>query len=283
MRTGTDFIVNLALTGVIPTKGMTPNVPLTVDEVVQQVGEAIELGVQMVHLHARDDQGVQTSEPERYGRMVEAIRKLPGGRDLVVCVTTSGRLDNSFASRSRVLDLDGDAKPDMGSLTLSSLNFAQSASINEPKVIRELAGHMKARGIKPELEVFDLGMANFIPILAKEGLIEPPFYVNVLLGNLFGAQADPVQLGALLAMMPAGSIVGVAGLGRFQIGANGLGILLADGVRIGLEDNIWFDHGRTELATNAGLVKRVIAQAALFERPLVERKVLRQRLGLSRA
>ncbi len=280
MRTGTPFIVNLALTGVIPTRAMSPHVPLTVNEVVDQVGIALEQGVQMVHLHARDAEGLQTADPEPYGRMVEAIRKLPGGRELICCVTTSGRLDNSFGARSRVLDLDGDAKPDMASLTLSSLNFVQSASVNEPTVIRQLAGRMKERGIKPELEVFDLGMANFLHVLRKEGLVDDPGYVNLLLGNVAGAQPDPIHFGALMAAMPAGYAIGISGLGKFQLGSNGLGLLLADGVRIGLEDNIWFDQARTQPASNRSLVDRVIAQAALFERPLLPRAELRARLGL---
>lgn len=239
LRTGTPFIVNLACTGVVPTRSMSPYVPLTHAEIVEDVARCLEAGVQMVHLHARDRDGRQTSEPECYGRLIESIRALPGGQEAVLCVTTSGRADSSFAARSRVLGLDGDMRPDMASLTLSSLNFAQSASVNEPDVIRALAERMSARHIRPELEIFDPGMANFAGVLLREGLIHMPLYVNVLLGNVFGSQAQMLQLCAILAALPAGCIVSVAGLGRFQLAANGLGILAADGVRVGLEDNLW--------------------------------------------
>lgn len=281
MQAGKSFVINLACTGVIPTRAMSPHVPLTHEEIVADVARCTALGVQMVHLHARDAEGVQTGDPEPYGRLVEAIRALPGGRELVVCVTTSGRLDHGFEARSRVLDLAGDAKPDMASLTLSSLNFVQSASVNAPDTIRQLARRMQARGIKPELEVFDIGMANFARVLLREGLVEAPLYVNVLLGNIAGAQADLLQLAAILAALPPDCIVSIAGLGRFQLGANGLGLLMTDGVRVGLEDNLWFDQQRTVPASNERLVKRVIEQAALFERRLMSCGELRQRLGMS--
>ncbi len=280
MRIGDPLIVNLACTGVIPTRAMSPHVPLALGEVVDDVARCIALGVQMVHLHARDADGVQTADPEPYGRMIEAIRKLPGGRDLIVGVTTSGRKDASFESRSRVLDLDGDAKPDMGSLTLSSLNFIQSASINQPQTIRQLAQRMQERGIMPELEVFDAGMANFAGVLRHEGLVGDSPYVNVLLGNIASAQADLLQFAAILSALPPGCTVSVAGIGRQQLGANGLGILAADGVRVGLEDNLWQDRARTVHATNVSLVRRVMEQAASFERPLLPARALRERLGM---
>lgn len=281
MQIGKPFFINLACTGVIPTKAMNPNTPLSHDEIVADVAQALTLGVQMVHVHARDHDGIHTADPRLYGRLVESIRDLPEGRELIVCVTTSGRQDASFVSRSGVLDLDGDARPDMASLTLSSMNFAQSASINQPDTIRRLAEHMRMRGIKPELEVFDAGMANFAGVLLKEGLLEAPLYVNVLLGNMAGAQADLLQLAAILAALPEGCIVGVAGLGRFQLAANSLGLLVADGVRVGLEDNLWFDQQRTIAADNGALIQRVIAQATLLERPLISRAALRHKLGIA--
>jgi len=281
MRVGEQLIINLACTGVIPTRAMNPHVPISHQEIVDDVARCIELGVQVVHLHARDEDGVQTGDPEPYGRLVEAIRALPGGRELVIGVTTSGRKDSGFEARARVLDLDGDARPDMASLTLSSLNFVQSASVNQPDTIRQLARRMKERGIKPELEVFDAGMANFARVLVQEGLLEGPLYVNVLLGNIAGAQPDLIQLAAILAALPPGCTVAIAGIGRFQLGSNGLGLLVADGVRVGLEDNLWFDRQRTVPASNASLVQRVIEQAALFERSLMSRADVRKQLGMA--
>ena len=92
---------------------------------------------------------------------------------------------------------------------------------------------------RPELEVFDLGMANLARVLLKEGLVTAPLYVNVLLGNVAGVQADLQQLAAILAALPPDCGVSVAGIGRSQLAANGLGLLAPDGVRVGLEDNLW--------------------------------------------
>ncbi|MEH6549062.1 MAG: 3-keto-5-aminohexanoate cleavage protein [Pseudomonadales bacterium] len=263
------LLINLAPVGIVPNKTLTPHVPVTHNETVETVASCLERGVQMVHLHCRDKDEVSSSDPELFGRVIESIRALPGGRELIVCVTTSGRLDPGFEARSRVLDLTGDMKPDMASLTLSSLNFMKNASVNEPDVIRKLAGRMLERGIKPELEIFDLGMANFANVLVKEGLIKPPFYSNLLLGNISGAQTSMQHAGCLLSSVPEDWVVSVGGIGHSQITANMLGIMYADGVRVGLEDSIYFDRARKRLATNLDLVNRVIDLAESFERPLV--------------
>lgn len=280
MLVGQPLIINLACTGVIPTRSMSSFVPLTHDEIVADVARCLALGVQMVHLHARDADGVHTGDPEPYGRLIEAIRALPQGRAAVLCVTTSGRNDPSFEGRARVLDLDGIAKPDMASLTLSSLNFVGGASVNAPDTIRRLAQKMLACGIRPELEVFDVGMANFARVLLKEGLLKAPLYVNVLLGNIAGAQPDLIQLAAILAALPPDCIVSIAGIGQHQLASNALGLLVADGVRVGLEDNLWLDQGRTQLASNVALVERVQAHANLLGRILMTPSALRERLSL---
>jgi uncharacterized protein (DUF849 family) len=257
-------------------------VPISHNEIVEDVAHCLELGVQMFHLHARDEHGVQSGDPERYGRLIQAIRKLPGGREAVLCATTSGRKDPDFDSRSRVLDLDGDMRPDMGSLTLSSLNFVTGASLNEPGVIEALAGRMQEKGIKPEIEIFDLGMANYLKVLINKELVKPPYYINMLLGNVAGAQVSPGELGALASVLPADSHVGLAGIGRSQLSANMAALLFVDGMRTGLEDNLWMDYGRKVPASNSDLVKRVLQLAEILERPLLGRVALREKLGLSR-
>ncbi len=282
MRTDPYFI-NLACTGMLPNRSMSPHVPLNHQEIVDEAGRALELGVQMIHLHARDADGRPTSDPEPFGRMIESIRQLQGGGEVILCVTTSGRNDPAFERRSRVLELGGTMKPDMATLTLSSLNFPQQASINSPETIRALARRMQERNILPELEVFDLGMANFLTVLQREKLVPSQGYVNILLGNIAGAQATPLGFGAITAVLPASLLVGVAGIGRDQLPANVLGLLWADGVRVGIEDNLWQDAARTIPASNGSLIRRLLAMADTFERPLMARLALRQRLGLVRA
>lgn len=274
------LIINLAPTGCISTKLQSPHIPLTHSEIVENVAESMDIGVQMVHLHTRGKDGEHCPEPEPYGRVIESLRKLPGGRELVICITTSGRHEPAFESRARVLDLDGDMKPDMASLTLSSLNFMHSASVNQPETIRRLAARMLERGIKPELEIFDLGMVNMADVLVKEGLIQGPVYANVLLGNIASAQASLMHVSSILGSMPDNWIISLAGIGRSQLTANILGVLYADGIRLGLEDNIWLDDSRKILATNSELVKRIVRIAKESGRDLMNKVDVRKLLAL---
>ncbi|MTI64680.1 MAG: 3-keto-5-aminohexanoate cleavage protein [Methylophaga sp.] len=272
------LIINLAPTGGVAGKAQTPYIPITHNEIVEDVAECLELGIHMVHLHVRDEEGRHSADPERYGRLIESVRKLPGGRDLIICVSTSGRYDPSYQSRSRVLDLDGDMKPDMASLTLSSLNFMSSASINEPETIKSLAAKMLEKGIKPELEIFDLGMLNIAHVLLEEGLIVSPIYTNILLGNIAGSQASLSGISAMLLSIPDDWVVSLAGLGRSQLTANIMGITYAEGVRVGLEDNLWLDKDNHVLAKNADLVKRVQRIALECQRSIETKTLVRKRL-----
>ena len=260
------LIINLAPTGMVPTKEATPHVPITPEEIVQDVARCNLLGISMVHLHARDEQGYPTYRKEVYARIIEGIRIV--NPELIVVVSTSGRNIPEFEKRSDVLDLDGDCHPDMASLTLSSLNFPKQASVNSPAIIESLVEKMLERGIRPEFEIFDLGMANYAQYLIEKKTIKPPYYFNILLGNVATAQAKFLHLGTIMSELPAGSICSIGGIGNSQLTANSLGIIAANGVRTGLEDNIWLDNGRTVLSTNYGLVERVRRIAKEFGRPV---------------
>jgi len=259
------FIMNFAPTGLIPTREMSPHVPILPGEIIQDVLDAAELGVNMVHLHARDPEtGLPTYRKEIYAEIIRGIRDKR--QDLVLCVSTSGRLFNAFQERSDCLNLDGDLRPDFASLTLSSLNFNKEASVNSPQMIQDLARTMLERGIKPEMEVFDLGMVNYAKYLIKKGLVQPPYYFNLILGNIACAQADLLHLGLMINELPPGSIWSVGGVGNSQLDMNILALVAGGGVRTGLEDNIWYDSARTRLATNRELVERVLAIARAINR-----------------
>jgi len=248
---GKKIIVNFCPTGMIPTKKMTPHVPVSVDEIVEQTQEAYEVGITIVHLHARDKNGVPDYKTEVYRDIFEGIRRhCPG---LIICGSTSGRLFPEFEKRSAVIEL----KPDMCSLTLSSLNFVQHASVNAPDTIKKLAVKMADFGVKPELECFDLGMINYGNYLIKKGLIEGPFYWNLLFGNIAGFQADFVQMGAAISVIPDGHHVALAGMGHYQLPVNTVAIAMGYGIRAGLEDNIWYDSGKSRKAKNIDLLERI--------------------------
>lgn len=272
------LIVNLAPTGMIPTKEMTPHVPVHPEEIVRDVLQCARLGASMAHIHARDEKGVPTYRSEIFRDIITAIRR--ENRELIITATTSGRTYNEYEKRSAVLDLIEEAKPDMASLTLSSVNFNKVASINSPDMIVALARKMQENDIKPELEVFDLGMINFARYLIGKGLLKPPYYFNILLGNIAAAQAKLLHLGLLVSELPEDSIWSVAGIGDAQCRMNAIGIIAGDGVRVGLEDNVWFDEGRTQLATNAMQVERIAAMARVLGREIASPSEVRQRLKL---
>jgi len=269
-----NLIVNFTPTGMIPTKAMTPHVPIRVTEIVEDVHKAVEAGITMVHLHARNPEtGIPTYEKELYGKIIAGIRKFT--KDLVICVSLSGRNFSALEQRSDPLFLEGDLKPDMGSLTLSSLNFNAIASMNAPEMIQSLATVMKEKGIVPELEVFDNGMINYAKYLEKKRLIEPPYYFNLLLGNIACAQADLLHTGIMIKDLPEKSFWSLAGIGEAQLKMNSIAIAVGGGVRIGLEDNIWFDAERTRLATNVDLIERVQTIAEANSRPIMTPKEFR--------
>jgi 3-keto-5-aminohexanoate cleavage enzyme len=275
------LIVNLAPTGMVPTRAMTPHVPLSPAEIVADVTACAAEGITTVHVHGRDEHGDPTTSKEVYAEIIAGIRdNLP---EVVICVTTSGRNFPDLESRSRVLELDGDVKPDMASLTLASLNFARSASVNSPDVVRGLAERMRDRGIKPELEIFDLGMANYARYLIDKGVLEPPFYANLFFGNVASAQATLLEMGVVVAALPPGCVWSLAGIGNAQLPVTATAIAAGAGIRIGLEDNIWFDAGRTVLATNPGLVRRAAELGRVHEREVMTSPEFRRLLSLAGA
>ena len=274
-----DIIVNFTPTGMIPTKKMTSFVPVTVQEIVDNVLEAAEIGITMVHLHARDEQdGEATYKAEVYGKIIGGIRKF--NRDLIICVSLSGRPFTEFEKRADSLKLEGELKPDMGSLTLSSLNFNRVASVSLPDMIKALAEEMKRRGILPELEAFDAGMINYAKYLEKIGMLEPPHYFNLILGNIACAQANLLHAGVMIRDLPPNSLWSLGGVGDCQMMINSIAIAIGGGVRVGIEDNIWYDPARTKLASNADLIRRIHGLAEANERKVMTSAELRKLLNL---
>jgi 3-keto-5-aminohexanoate cleavage enzyme len=263
----------------IPTKEMTPFVPVSVREIVEDVLQAADIGITMVHLHARKPgNGHPTSSAEVYARIINGIRK--HRKDLVICVSLTGRNVKGFERRAEPLTLDGELKADMGSLTLSSVNFNKQASINSPDMIRSLLNEMNNRDIMPELEAFDSGMINYARYLAQKDLLRPPYYFNLVFGNIACAQADLLHAGVMIRDLPPDSYWSMGGIGNYQITMNSIAIAAGGGVRVGLEDNIWFDLKRTKLARNSDLIRRVHSIIEANEREVMKPEELRKLLKL---
>lgn len=249
------LIINAAITGMIPTKAMTPHVPITPSEIADDARRCRDAGASIVHLHARDEDGVPTYHKERYEEILWNVRD--ACPDIILCVSTSGRMFKSFDERSQALEPINPA-PEMASLTLGSMNFPKEPSMNSPDMIKSLALKMYDRGVVPEWECFELGMAEYSHYLIDHGILHPPFYCNILLGSLGTLSATPENLKMAVKALPAGTTWAAAGIGRFQLSINKMAISMGGHVRVGLEDNIWYDDERTRLASNPELVERIV-------------------------
>ena len=274
----TDLILNLAPTGMIAKRENAPRTPLTPKAIIDEVLQCAEQGITIAHLHARDDAGRATTDADIYARIIAGIREQR--EDLVLCVSCSGRNGESLQQRSSVLNLPDDLRPDMASLTLSSLNFVQQASINTPDTIEALAERMGERGIKPELELFDLGMINYASYLLQKGLLRSPLYSNLFFGNIASAQATLPEIAAMTGALPPETTWSLAGIGPAQRIIAPIAVALGDGIRIGLEDNLWFDADRKRPWSNPEMVDWVHNLAGLNNRRIMSPQDFRRQQGL---
>ena len=241
-------VINFTPTGTQPTRENS-YAPLLPNEIIEVVHEANELGISTVHLHARDEETLKnTYKKEVYQKIMEGIKKhCP---DLLICVSLTGRNFPELEKRSEVLQLH----PDMGSLTMSSLNFPSGASINQPETIMGLIQEMDKYGVQPEIECFDTGMLNYANYLISKNILKPPYHINVILGNMYNGQCDFGTLSSIKSNLPANSYTCLGGIGSQQLKTTTYGLLDFDGIRIGLEDNLYY-KGK-EKTTNIDLLKR---------------------------
>jgi uncharacterized protein (DUF849 family) len=269
------LIINAALTGMVPMRANSPHVPITPDEIIADARRCRDAGATILHLHAREADGTPTFKREIYAEIFAGVRaECP---EVLISGSCSGRLFCEFWQRSAVLD----EMPDLGSLTLGSLNFPTQASVNAPEMIQKLALAMKDRGIIPELEIFDLGMADYCQFLLEKEIIQRPLYANILLGSLGMAAATPENLCAIVRALPRGTVWAATGIGRFQFFVNSLAVAMGGHVRVGLEDALYYDWKTKSLATNAGLIDRVVRLARAAGREVASAGQARRIMQLS--
>ncbi len=271
-------IICVAITGSLPTKEHNPNVPITITEQVESTHAAFEAGASIVHAHVRDDEGKPTSDPERFARLMEGVRKhCPG---MIVQLSTGGR---SGAGRARggMLPL----RPDMASLSVGSNNFPTRVYENPPDLVDWLASEMLAYGIKPEIEAFDLSHLHQAAAMQADGRLTGPLYVQFVMGvkNAMPADRDVFDyyIRTVERLMP-GAEWCAAGIGRHQIELNEWCVASGGHTRTGMEDNLRLDRD-TPAPSNAALVKRVVDLCDRYERPVATAAQARAILGLRAA
>jgi 3-keto-5-aminohexanoate cleavage enzyme len=270
------LIINAAITGMVPMPQHNASVPITVPQIVAEARRCAAAGASIIHLHAREAGGAPTWRREIYQEIIDGIRGVCP--ELLISGSTSGRLWSDFEKRAAVLD----CRPDFASLTPGSMNFPGAASVNPPETVQKLAAAMAERGVVPELEFFELGMIDFVrDFLMPKGWLRPPFYANLLLGSLGTMAASARNLVHMVDALPAGTVWSAAGIGRFQFPINTLAIAMGGHVRVGLEDNLWMDAARTDPATNARLIERVVRLASATGRSIATPAEARLVLGLN--
>ncbi len=273
------LIINVCLTGNVPQKTDNPHAPITPDEIASDAYKCFQEGATVFHIHPREDDGKPSCRRELFEEIIAKIRKkCPGA---IICATTSGRMFRTFEERSTPLMLEGDLKPEFATLTLGSLNFPTVESINSPDMIQKLAKTMLEKGIRPELEVFETGMINYAAYLMSKKLISKPVYFNLFFGILGTMPARMADMCHLVNSLPEGSSWGAGGGGRFQFPVNVAAMLMGGHVRVGLEDNIYYDAEKTVLATNQSLVQRIAKLASALGRPIAKPAEARSLLGLA--
>lgn len=268
-------IISVAITGSLPQKRDNPAVPITVAEQIESTHEAFEAGASLVHLHVRNDDGTPTSSPERFEQVMHGIRRhCPG---MIIQFSTGGR---SGAGRERGAHLA--LEPDMGSLATGSVNFPSRVYDNAPDLVDWLAAEMKSRGIKPEVEAFDLSMIFQAAAMERDGRIAGPLHVQFVMGIKNAMPVDrevfEFYVRTLNRLSPQATWTG-AGIGREQMTLARWSLELGGHCRTGLEDNVRLDRD-TLAPSNAALVQVVVRLCEEHGRPVATAAQARAMLGL---
>jgi len=271
------LIITAAITGSRITREATPYIPITPEEIVTSATECEEAGASIVHIHVRDpNTGLGTQDIALFRQVVEPLREKT---DLVLCLTTSGIPGRNLSIQERVTPLE--LEPELASFDAGSINLGGSAFINTPEFLQAAAIRMREKGVKPELEIFDVGMMVTCLRMREEGSLIDPLHFQFVLGTPWGIPATPKSLIHLLDYLPERSTWSVIGIGRAHLPICMMGLILDGHIRVGMEDNIYYRKG--ELAkTNAQLVERVARIAKEYGREVATPKEARKILGLKR-
>jgi len=268
-------IICVAITGSVAQKANNPAVPITVSEQVESVQESFEAGATIAHCHVRNDDGTTSSDPEKFARLMEGIRKhCPG---MIVQLSTGGR-SGAGRARGAMLPLG----PDMASLSVGSNNFPTRVYENPPELVDWLAGEMLKYAVKPEIEAFDLSHIFQAVRMSADGRLQKPLYVQFVMGV---QNAMPVDREVFdfyirtLARLAPDARWCAAGVGRGQITLNAWCIAAGGHVRTGLEDNMRLDRA-TLAPSNAALVARAAALCEKHGRAVASWREAREMLGL---
>ncbi|MEP2717195.1 3-keto-5-aminohexanoate cleavage protein [Pseudophaeobacter sp.] len=272
---GKPCIICVAITGSVPRKEHNPAVPTTITEQIESTQEAFEAGASIAHCHVRNDDETPTSDPERFGLLLEGLNKhCPG---MIVQLSTGGR-SGAGQERGGMLSL----RPDMASLSVGSNNFPTRVYENPPELVDWLASEMRQYEVKPEIEAFDLSHIHQAVKMNRDERITGKLYVQFVMGVKNAMPVDretfDFYIKTVERLAPEAEWCG-AGIGPGQIQINEWAIAAGGHTRTGLEDNLRLNR-ETLAPSNAALVQRAVDLCEKYQRPVASWQQAREILGL---
>jgi 3-keto-5-aminohexanoate cleavage enzyme len=297
------LIITAAITGGASPED-NPYLPKTPKEQAKATLEAYEAGASVVHIHARNPETGRGEQKAKW--LEEAIVPIREKCDILINVSTGGsgrRVDGDWlykeipeeSVKGRVsvvpeLGKNPRAKPDLASFNAGSpvidiysqkkkdfiLKFVMIHSFPDMVYVAET---MKACGVKPELECYDIGMINNAKVLGEMGHIENPLYFQFVLGILGQIPATVDNLIHMVRSIPPESPWSVCAVGLDEFKMATMAILMGGHVRVGFEDNLYLSKG-VRAKSNAELVEKIVRLAKELDREIATPEDARRILNL---
>ncbi len=275
MNDKNKVIVTAALTGAVTTKKDNPNLPTQPEEIIASALACYEAGAAVVHIHVRDEEDNASMRYDRFEEIVNGIRKT--GCPVILNLTSSGGQGFSWEERIKPFK---ELKPELASFDAGTMNWLNSVVfMNEPEFLELCGKEMIAAGVKPEIEIFDMGMLNTAKYYIKKGIIQEPAHFQLCLGAPGGMEATTENLLYLVNHLPENSTWSTFGIGK---GANEVmlaSLALGGNIRVGLEDNVYYNAGQ-KAESNEQFVRRAARMAEEVGRSLATPEEARAILGL---
>ena len=276
---------------VAPTGTLTPTgyaIPQTPKEIGAEVYELWKMGASIVHLHMRDDEGLGTMDAEKFRETIHEIRSHKDC-DIIINCTSSGdprvsagdEVGNAIRMRHFKI-LDG---IEMGTYDAGTFNWLPDmVFMNTPQFLDDLGNVYLERGIKPEIEIFDVGMLGVVEHFIKKGSLKPPIHYQFVLGVKGGMAATVENLQFLLNHIPEGSTWSAFGVGKGHMPIMYAALALGGNIRVGMEDNVVYGYdadGNKINANNFMLVQRAVDAVKVFGNEVATPAEAREMLGLA--
>ncbi len=272
-------MITVAPTGAWPKKQNNPNIPMTPQEIVNDVYDCWKAGAAVAHLHMRDDEGNGTMDVRKFRETMKLLREQHPDCDIVINMTTSGDI---YATDETRVEHVKELKPELASFDCGSMNWQHNALfINSPQFL-EMSGKLfQEVGVKPEIEIFDAGMVYNSLYYVKKGVLQAPCHYQFVLGAAGGSAATVENLVYLKSLIPEGSTWSALGIGKGHVPILLTAIALGGHVRVGMEDNVMFGPGQLA-ESNRQLVERAAQLVRLAGNEVATPDEAREILGLKK-